>query len=129
MKNMFWYKQLNKPLLTPPDWVFAPVWSILYFMMFLSLFFLLKSGNLSQKLIPISLFGIQLLLNLNWNPIFFEYHKIKLAFIISILLWIFILLCIISFYPHSKIASMLLIPYFIWSFFASYLTYSILKLN
>lgn len=129
MKNMFWYKQLNKPLLTPPDWVFAPVWSILYFMMFLSLFFLLKSGNLSQKLIPISLFGIQLLLNLSWNPIFFEYHKIKLAFIISILLWVFILLCIISFYPHSKIASMLLIPYFIWSFFASYLTYSILKLN
>lgn len=129
MKNMFWYKELNKPFLTPPSWIFGPIWAILYFMMFLSLFFLLKSGNFSNKILPISAFVIQLLLNLSWSPIFFEKHNIKFAFFISIFLWIFVLLCVISFYPHSKIASLLLVPYFLWCSFATYLNYAILKLN
>ena len=71
MKNMDWYHSLNQPPLSPPDWLFAPVWSILYILMFVSLIIILKNGNIKEKAAPLTLFGFQLIFNLLWTPTFF----------------------------------------------------------
>jgi len=129
MINMEWYHALNKPLLSPPDWIFAPVWIALYFMMAISLLLFLKGGFSKNKILPFSLFFSQLILNLLWTPAFFYMQNIKLGFIILVLLWITVLLTINSFYKFSKAAAILLIPYFIWTTFALYLNFEILRLN
>lgn len=129
MRNINWYHNLNKPEINPPDWIFAPVWTILYCMIFLSLFVFLSKGNIQQKTEPLTIFTIQLILNFIWSPVFFGMKKIGFALIINILLWISIILLIISFWHFSKIAGILLIPYFIWASFALYLNFMIWKLN
>ena len=129
MNNLEWFYTLNKPLLNPPAWLFAPVWTILYIMMGLSLVFLIKNGATRSKQKPVILFIIQLVLNLLWVPTFFGNKNILGGLIIIILLSIFILWTIISFYKHSKIAAGLLIPYFLWVLFATYLNYQYYALN
>ncbi len=128
-ENLEWYKTLTKPFLTPPDWVFGPVWTVLYMMIFVSLVLFLKTGDFAQKLLPLSFFVVQLLLNFAWSPLFFGLHKIKAAFFVICLLWIFILATITSFFPHSKLAAILLVPYFLWVTFATYLNFELMRLN
>lgn len=129
MQNLNWYHTLNKPFLTPPDWIFAPVWSVLYLMIFISFILFLKSKNTHSKIIPTVIFLIQLFLNLIWSPIFFGLEKPKAALLIIVFLWISILVTILSFYKHSKIASFLLIPYLLWVTFAVYLNFEFCRLN
>lgn len=129
MYETLWYENLQKPFLTPPDGVFMPAWIILYAMIFISFILFLKSGNLSQKIIPISTFLTQLFLNLSWSPVFFGLHKIGTALIIIIFMWMFILITILLFYRYSKISAYLLVPYFLWVTFASYLNFEIYRLN
>ena len=129
MKNMNWYDSLNKPFLNPPDWIFTPVWIVLYIMIGISLLLFLKGGMNKAKRLPLTFFLIQLALNLAWSPIFFGAQNISLAFIVIILMYIFLLLTIITFFKHSKLASILLIPYLFWISFAGYLNFSFLVLN
>ena len=129
MQDSLWYYSLNKSPLTPPEAVFPIAWTILYVMIALSLFFYVKDGLTKEKLTPLVVFTIQIILNLLWSPVFFESHNIKLAFIIIVLLIIFVLINIILFYKNSKIASYLLIPYFLWLIFAAYLNFEIVMLN
>lgn len=124
-----WYNNLIKPFLTPPNWIFPIVWSVLYFLIILSLiFYIVADTNLSKKTGYIY-FTIQMILNLIWSPIFFILKNIFLALIIVILLNIFIFLTIKNFYSVSKISAILLIPYFLWTLFAVYLNFSYLILN
>lgn len=132
LQNLNWYNTLTKPFLTPPSWVFAPAWTILYVMIFTSLVLFLKVGglgSLSQKVLPLTFFTLQMVLNFSWSPIFFGMHKIKLAFVVICFMWLLILATIITFYPHSKPASILLIPYFLWVSFATYLNFELMELN
>ena len=129
MQNSLWYYSLNKSPLTPPEAVFPIAWTILYVMIALSLFFYVKDGLTKEKLTPLVVFTIQIILNILWSPVFFESHNIKLAFIIIVLLIIFVLINIILFYKTSKIAAYLLIPYFLWLIFAAYLNFEIVMLN
>lgn len=129
MQNMNWFHSLKKPALAPPDWLFAPVWAILYIMIFLSLVFFLKTGGIKHKIIPIIFFIVQLLLNFSWSGVFFGMQKIGLALIIIALLWITLLITIITFYKHSKLAACLLVPYFLWVSFATYLNFEYWRLN
>lgn len=132
LQNLNWYNTLTKPLLTPPSWVFAPAWTILYVMIFTSLVLFLKVGglgSLNQKVLPLTFFTLQMMLNFSWSPIFFGMHKIKLAFVVICLMWVLILATIITFYQHSKPASILLIPYFLWVSFATYLNFELMRLN
>lgn len=129
MPNFDWFLSLNKPKFSPPDWIFAPVWGVLYVMIFLSFVFFVRSGNLGRKILPIAFFIGQLVLNLCWSPVFFGMKNIELAFLIIVLLWVCILGTIWTFYSHSKTAALLLVPYFIWVSFALYLNYGYLKLN
>lgn len=126
---MLWFDSLNKPFLNPPDWLFAPVWIVLYIMMAGSLFLFIGDGMKRGKYLPLTFFLIQLALNLAWSPVFFGMQNILGGFIIIVFMYIFLLLTIITFFKYSKVASLLLIPYLLWISFAAYLNFAFLVLN
>ncbi len=126
---MLWYNNLYKSPLTPPTWVFTPVWTLLYITIAISLFLFLKSGFTKEKILPLVFFTIQMLLNFAWTPVFFGMQNIRNAYIIIVLLVVFLALTIISFYRFSKRSAYLLVPYLIWSLFAAYLNFYILINN
>lgn len=123
------YKKLKKPPFQPPAWLFAPVWTIIYFLLFASLIFLFKAPPHHLKPLAYVLFSIQLILNLSWMPVFFKKKKICAAFAISILLFLCVLAMIIVFYQISFYASILLIPYLFWSVYASAINFYICEMN
>lgn len=129
MQNMDWYHSLNQPLLSPPDWIFAPVWIFLYITILISLILFLRTGDLKNKLTPLTFWGLQLFFNLLWSPTFFINKNIKLALIICGLLVYFIYKTIKCFYKYSKLSAYLLIPYLFWGLFAFYLNFEIWRLN
>ncbi|MBL0130059.1 MAG: tryptophan-rich sensory protein [Chitinophagaceae bacterium] len=125
-----WYQTINKPSWNPPGWIFGPVWTTLYVMMGVALFFVWKSDvNEQLKRTAITLFAIQLVLNFFWSFIFFNQHQPGWALVEIIVMWVFILLTIFSFAPISKTAAWLLVPYISWVSFATILNYTIWKLN
>ena len=126
-----WYKDLIKPKLNPPNWIFGPVWTTLYLMIGLSGFIIWdtnKGFNIEDKNEWIIYF-LQLLANFLWTPIFFGYHKIFLALIDIILMIVLISINIIIFYKKSVTAAYLLIPYLLWVSFATYINFSLWILN
>ena len=132
-----WYDNLNKSPLNPPSWVFGPVWTVLYTLMFLSLFFYKQadytrsssSVERSETSKGVVLFFIQLILNLYWPNVFFKQKKYCRALINITLLNIFVFLTFLEFLKKSKIAGILLIPYMLWILFATYLNYYICTNN
>ncbi len=125
-----WYAGLQKPDLTPPSWVFAPVWTALYVLMGISLCLILQSGiNKGEVLIGLVLFLIQLGLNVGWSYTFFGWHSIFFAFLCILALWTFLLCTIIQVSRFSVIGAALLIPSLLWISFAAYLNYAIMVLN
>ncbi len=127
--ELSWYNSLNKPFLNPPSWIFAPVWGILYILMFVGFWIMIYSNSNYNKKWAIVFFIIQLLFNFSWSPIFFYFHNIKLAFVIILLLLIFICLTTYSFFKISKLSAYLLIPYFLWTIFAAYLNFEYIRIN
>lgn len=123
------YQNLIKPDFQPPQWLFKPVWIILYILMGVSLFIVSRHAQSSLKWAAIALFLIQLMLNLSWSPLFFVYHRIRSALFICILLTITVFFMIIVFSKLSLIAAILQIPYLLWLIFASILNAAIVKLN
>lgn len=123
-----WYLSINKPSFNPPNWIFAPVWISLYFLMGIALFLVWKKESI-QKIGAISLFFIQLVLNSFWSVAFFGLKSPLLGFIVILILWVFILLTIIKFFKLSNLAGWLLIPYILWVSFATVLNFAILILN
>ena len=128
MFKSVWYYNLTKPPLAPPDWIFPPVWSILYFSMLVALLLYLFKRAQNKKSGSIY-FIAQLILNFLWTPTFFYLQNIVLALIVIILLDIFVILTIKSFYKVSKISGLILIPYLIWILSATYLNIGYLVLN
>ena len=124
-----WYASLNKPFFNPPNFIFGPVWTTLYFLMGLSLFLVLEEKLKKHKNKIIILFSIQLLLNFIWSFIFFGLHNPIIAFINIAMLWGSIILLIYEFWKYSKVASLLLVPYLLWVSFASVLNLFIIVLN
>lgn len=125
-----WYAQLNKPSWNPPNWLFGPVWTILYILMGIALYLIWKAGvNTSLKQTAVILFAVQLILNFFWSIIFFNQHQIGWALVEIIVMWGFILLTIFSFSRINNTAAWLLVPYISWVSFATILNYTIWKLN
>lgn len=124
-----WYNTIKKPSFNPPNWLFAPVWTILFIMIGLSFYFVWERGFGNKVKTLLFVFLLQLVLNLLWSYSFFELTNPLLAFIVIIILWIAILINIIIFYKVSKIAGFLLIPYILWVSFASILNLAIVILN
>ena len=128
MFKSVWYYNLTKPPLAPPDWIFPPVWSTLYFSMLVALLLYLFKPSQNKKL-GFIYFIAQLILNLLSTPSFFYLQNIVLALIVIILLDIFVILTIKSFYKVSKISGLILMPYLLWILFATYLNIGYLVLN
>lgn len=125
-----WYAGLQKPDLSPPSWVFAPVWTALYILMGFSLFLILRSsGKRSDIAISLLLFGVQLALNVLWSFLFFGTHSIFFGLLCIIALLGILLCTIIQTFRVSLSASLLLVPYLIWLCFAMYLNYCLFVLN
>lgn len=119
-----WYSYLKKPSFNPPDYIFGPVWTILYALMGISAFLIFQKEHKNKTLALAFYFG-QLILNFLWTIIFFGAKNPFWAFIEIIILWTAILFTIINFWIISKKAALLLIPYLLWVSFASVLNYRI----
>lgn len=143
-----WYAGLNKPFFNPPNWIFGPVWTILYILMGISLYLVwinnfkvLNKGcrlgvwiekKLNKKLDKksiLSIFFIQLFLNIFWSVAFFGMQNPGLALVVLSLLWLAILSTSAVFYRVSKVSAYLLIPYLAWVSFAGILNLSIWIIN
>jgi len=129
MFGMIWYKSLNHPPLTPPSWVFAPAWAVLYTLIFLSFIAYGLKPYDGSKSWGFALFFMQMLLNLLWSPVFFYFHNIGFALAIIVIMDILVLLNIIEFFKVSKTSAFLLVPYFLWILFATYLNTGFFVLN
>lgn len=126
-----WYATLKKPFFNPPNWVFAPVWTILYIMMGIAAGRVWNKVDSDQQNVKKGMyfFIIQLTLNALWSYLFFGMHNLFLSIIEIILLWLIIYETIIQFKKVDRLASKLLIPYLIWVSYASILTASVWYLN
>lgn len=125
-----WYMNLNKPIFAPPNWLFGPVWTLLYILMGISLYLVwikLESNPNSKKAIKI--FLLQLGLNFIWTPVFFGLRSPLFGLLIIIALLISIVVTMKSFFTISKVAMYLLIPYLLWVSFATILNAAIYWLN
>ncbi len=125
-----WYASIQKPSFNPPNWIFGPVWTILYILMGISVYLVWnKASKKSTASSVVILFWIHLFFNALWSIIFFGIPSPGGALIVILILWILILALILKFWKISKWASYLLIPYFLWVSFASVLNYYIWYLN
>lgn len=125
-----WYATLEKPFFSPPNWLFGPVWTILYLLMGIALYLVWSAPDTkSLKRRGITLFFAQLVLNTCWSIVFFGLQSPLFALIVIIALWILILLTLKSFLKVSKVAGWLLVPYLAWVSFATLLNAAIVYLN
>ncbi len=125
-----WYAGLNKPSFNPPSWVFAPVWTLLYLLMGISLYLVLDAGiHRRQVKIAGGAFFIQLILNGLWSYLFFGLRSPLGAFFEIIFLWLAIALSMVLFFRIRPVAGWLLLPYILWVSFAGFLNYHIVILN
>jgi len=147
-----WFKNLNKPSFNPPNWIFAPVWSLLFLLMGISLYLVWEKNWVVknkiglqkkawnrysekfwqgswQKANIILIFSVQLFLNILWSVVFFGKHSPNVAFFVLLMLWFAILSTIINFYRVSKASAYLLLPYILWVSFAGVLNFYLWILN
>ena len=124
-----WYASLAKPSWTPPDWIFGPVWSVLYLSMAVAAWLVWRQAGLAGAAVPMALFGIQLLLNTLWSWLFFGLHSPSAALVDIILLWTAIAATMVAFWRRSMVAGIIFLPYLVWVSFASVLNLAIWRLN
>jgi tryptophan-rich sensory protein len=124
-----WYQTLAKPEWNPPNWIFGPVWILLYLMMGISVWIIWRNYGLKTAVIPIGFFVAQLVLNALWSWFFFGLENVGLAFVDIVALWTFILITLILFWKLNTWSGVLLIPYLAWVSFATVLNYNIWQLN
>ncbi len=125
-----WYATLNKPFFSPPNWLFGPVWTLLYFLMGVAFYLIWKQGWKKKKVKTAGMYFLaQLGLNFIWSPIFFGLKAPLLGLIIIVAMWALIAMTIKKFYPLSKWAAYLLVPDLLWVSFATILNAAIVVLN
>jgi tryptophan-rich sensory protein len=122
-----WYAHLAKPPFNPPNWIFAPAWTMLYILMAAAFFRLLQTPGVRTA--AIVLFLVQLVLNAAWSWVFFSQRSPSGALVVIALLWIAIAATILTFWQVDGIASALLWPYLAWVSFAAVLNWEIYRLN
>ena len=122
-----WYSQLVKSNFNPPDWVFAPVWSTLYMMMTLAIWFYWHTKN--REMNTVYIYFIHIVFNTTWSIVFFGLHQILLALIVLLILIILIIILILKFKRVNKVSLYLMIPYLLWSCYALFLNLNLFILN
>lgn len=125
-----WYVSLIKPSFNPPSWIFGPVWTLLYGMMALACWLVLRApGEGRSRAAAVRLFLLQLAANGIWSPLFFGLRNPGLALVDIVILWVLIGLTVKAFRPLSKAAFLLMLPYWAWVSFAALLNFSLWRLN
>ena len=121
-----WYSELNKPVWTPPNWVFPVAWPILYLLMSYSGATL---ANLESAGSALALWALQISLNTLWTPVSFGLKNLKLGLIIILLLLVSVAICTYVFWLYAWISGLLFLPYLAWVVFAAALNAAVFKLN
>ncbi|MFP7672401.1 TspO/MBR family protein [Marivita sp. S0852] len=121
-----WYRQLNKPSWTPPDWVFPVTWTTLYVLM--------AAAGARVALSPdnalaMALWALQIAMNGLWTPVFFGLQRIKLGMIVLSLLWLSVAATLWALWQVDWIAGLMFVPYLIWVSIAAALNWSVWRLN
>ena len=124
-----WYASLNKPFFTPPDWLFAPAWTVLYILMAVALFLVWRLPKSKPRDSAIALFAGQLIMNVLWSLGFFGFHNILLGAALILVLLALIVLTTYEFYKLSKPAAYAMVPYVLWVCFATCLNVAVFFLN
>jgi tryptophan-rich sensory protein len=125
-----WYATLNKPFFAPPNWIFGPVWTTLYLLMGVAFYLILKQDWKKKRVrTAANYFLAQLGLNFIWSPIFFGLRAPLLGLIVIVAMWVLIVMTMKKFYPLSRLAFYLLVPYLLWVSFATLLNAAIVVLN
>jgi tryptophan-rich sensory protein len=124
-----WYATLNRPGISPPNWIFGPVWTILYVLMGFSFYLVWIEPAGNMRTLAIAIYLLQLVLNFTWSFLFFYFKRIGFSLIEIIFLWLSILIMLFFFYRVKPSAAYLNIPYFLWVSFASVLNASYFSLN
>lgn len=119
---------MNKPVLSPPGWLFPLVWIVLYTLMGIASYLIYTTDH-PDKRRALFIYSLQLFFNFTWPILFFNLNLYFFSFIWIVILWVLIIFTIISFYHINQTASFLLIPYLVWVTFAAYLNYAIAILN
>ena len=122
------YKEIIKPKFSPPSIAFPIVWTILYILMSISFYLVLKSSNTDQKS-SLKIYLFQLIINSTWTLIFFGFRNYLLGIIWIILLIVLVITMLVNFYQKNKLSGLLQIPYLIWLLIALYLNIGIYILN
>ena len=122
-----WYSLLSKPTFNPPDWIFAPVWTILYLMMTIAIWNFWHSKNRDMNTVYI--YFIHLIFNTTWSIVFFVFHKMVLALIVLALLICLIIILLFGFRRVNMLSFYMMIPYLLWCSFALILNLNLIILN
>ena len=122
-----WYSLLTKPIFNPPDWIFAPVWTILYLMMTIAIWNFWHSKV--RDMTTVYIYFIHLVFNTTWSIIFFVFHNLVLALIILIVLILLIINLMFRFRRVNMLSFYMMIPYLLWCFFALILNFNLIVLN
>jgi translocator protein len=124
-----WYASLAKPAWTPPNAVFAPVWSVLYLLIALAAWLVWRKAGFKGAGVALGLFVVHLALNALWSYLFFGLHRPDLAFFEIVALWSLAALVAVLFWREVRSAGMLMVPYLLWVGFASCLNFALWRLN
>ncbi len=125
-----WYATLEKPAFTPPNWVFGPVWTMLYILMGIALFLIWRiESPRSEVRRAVIFFGFHLVINASWSIVFFGFQNPTAAFFVILFLIITLLMSMNDFWKLDKKAAFLLTPYLFWVCYATALNFSIMRLN
>ncbi len=121
-----WYRDLNKPRWTPPDWVFPATWTTLYLCMSYAAMRVAPMEGAAQAM---GFWALQITVNALWSPVFFGLKRIRHAMLVVGLLWVLVAITMISFARLDWLAGLLMLPYLIWVSIASALNFSVMRRN
>jgi tryptophan-rich sensory protein len=121
-----WYRALNKPSWTPPNWLFPVAWTLLYLLMSLAAMRVAQLPGSGQAL---AFWGAQIAFNTLWTPVFFGLYRMGAAMVVILGLWLFVALTMVSFWGHDWLAGAMMLPYLVWVTVAGALNWSVWRLN
>ncbi len=125
-----WYKELRKPWWQPPNWAFGPIWTVVLTLAAISGVIAWKAATTpGEQSLIVWLFAVNGVLNALWSPLFFKLKRPDWSLIEAVFLWLSVLALIVGLWPIAPTASLLLAPYILWVSIATYLNWTIVRLN
>ena len=124
-----WFAHLQKPSWNPPNELFGPVWGVLFLLMSIAGWVAWKRVGISDGKQALSLFVLQMVLNLGWSILFFRFDSLVLAFSVILVLWAAVGINVLMFFKIRRLAGVLMLPYWVWITFATVLSYAYWNLN